>query len=179
MENKERKIQIIILIVGLLIGFGAGFLVFSKSGELEELIDQAEQNSRQIDLKQTEMPTLSTWQVAVADQGPGDSVYIETATLPAPGWIAIYDDLTGQPGSNLGARFFDTGEYEGVTVSLLANTVAPGTYYAILHEDDGKIVETSFGRHPFDHTLDPVVTDSAGEVLAEPFEVIIIGARGI
>ena len=74
----------------------------------------------------------------------------------------IHEARDGKPGNVLGAQFYAAGETKNGTVYLLRPTVA-GTYYAILHTDNGD--------HEFDLTIDFPVTYSAGNPVMARFTV--------
>ena len=172
---KERKNQIIASIIGLLIIIGIAFFIFSPKTNLPFLGGNNEEDNLTEDT--TLLPESGI--VTVSDQAPGETIIIEGVTFSDPSWIAIYDDMGGMPGSILGARYFDAGDYKNEIVTLQIGTVAGNKYYAVIHKDDGQIVETEFGTHEFDHTKDLAITDLAGKKISYPFTVIASGARGL
>lgn len=89
--------------------------------------------------------------VAVSDQGAGDSVRIDSITVPPPGvWIAVRESSTSGLGNILGATRVH-GPASAVTVSLLRATT-PGRVYAVeLYRDNGDTV--------FDINSDSVYVD--------------------
>lgn len=101
--------------------------------------------------------------IAVENQPAGDSIRIQSARFGAGGgWVAIHEDRDGKPGNVLGAQFYAAGETKGGLVDLLRPTVK-GTYYAMLHHDDGD--------HQFDFTKDFPMTDASGKPVMAGFLV--------
>jgi len=84
--------------------------------------------------------------VIVSDQLAGNMVKIESVSLTFDGWVAVHEDINGQPGNILGAQRFDAGSYSGGQVELARASVTGGKYYVMLHTDDGDKM--------FDHKLD-------------------------
>ena len=91
--------------------------------------------------------------VAASDQSAGDTVSISSAVLEHGAWVAVHEDDAGKPGRILGAQMFPAGTHPG-TVDLLRKTAAGGTYYAMLHADDGD--------HAFDSAKDMPIKDTDG-----------------
>lgn len=74
--------------------------------------------------------------ISVADQPAGDSVIVESVTVPPPGvWVAVREVIGGSLGNVLGAARVG-GPRSQVVISLLRAT-EPGRAYAIeLYRDD-------------------------------------------
>lgn len=74
--------------------------------------------------------------VSVADQPSGESVIIESITVPPPGvWVAVREVNSNDLGNVLGAERV-VGPHGNITVSLLRPT-EPGRSYAVqLYRDD-------------------------------------------
>ena len=75
--------------------------------------------------------------ITVADQPAGMAVSVTNVMLPQAGWVVVHEDLNGAPGWVLGARRLPAGLTVLSDVELLRGTVAGGTYYAMLHADNG------------------------------------------
>ena len=75
--------------------------------------------------------------VSVHDQPPGDTVVVESVTVPPPGvWVAVREVVGDELGNVLGAARI-AGPRSGVSVPLLRAT-EPGRSYAVqLYRDDG------------------------------------------
>ena len=97
----------------------------------------------------------------VVDQPAGDSTLIAKLTLALPAWVAIHEDMEGEPGRVLGARRFDPGMYSGESVELLRATLPQGLYYAMLYADDGD--------RQFDLKKDVQVKDISGKPVMTSF----------
>ncbi len=179
-ETKAKFIQVIILVIGILIGLLLGLLLFKNKDRVETFIEDAERQAAGLQLTERQaMEAANLPTISVSNQPAGNTVTVDNARLTENGWIAVYTDIDGNPGSILGAQYFPEGTYENITVRLQAPTTAENTYYTIIHGDDGKIVETQFGRHQFDHTVDLPITDAEGNRIKDSFQTISLGARGL
>lgn len=171
MENR-REVLIGVMVAGLVIGFIAGWFVFSKN---KPVIDSSntENNSAsffgtedQVSYVSEETGTTTskehfidgTGSVAVASQPAGSVALVSRVSFADEGWIAIREDRDGVFGNILGARRFPAGEYDNQTVELLRGTVPGQTYYAVFYKDDGDGV--------FDHQKDPIIQSGSGVVFA-------------
>lgn len=108
-------------------------------------------------------PTTQTGavnRVVMSDQYPGNVVYLSSVQLAQPGYVAIHKDNGGQPGAIIGYAHFDKGINPG-KITLTESTVEGGTYYAMLHADDGD------GK--FDAVKDAPLKDSRGNVIMQIF----------
>jgi len=138
----------IVIIVLIIIGI----MVFGNKSSTTPTTDQT--------------PTTTTDQtgainrIVMSDQYPGNVVYLSSVQLAAPGYVAIHKDNNGQPGAIIGYTRFDAGINTG-KVTLTQPTVEGGTYYAMLHNDDGDGV--------FDATKDAPLKDSRGNVIMQIF----------
>lgn len=111
-----------------------------------------------------------TNRIAMNDQYPGNVVYLNSVQLAKPGWVVIHKDNAGQPGAIIGSAYFDAGINPG-KITLTSATVEGGTYYAMLHSDDGD--------KKFDETKDVPLTDSAGRVIMQIFHASASVSAGI
>ncbi len=170
MENNtqnDTKKMIVVAILGVLIGFGIGFLVFGtgNAGSNDEALEDADTMMEDEYMADThsdtpaEPVTLETEVVlAVEDQNFGDTVAVSALSLDRTSWVVVFEDNEGVPGSILGARIYDAGEFADVDVPLLRGTVADSLYYVKLHSDNGD--------REFDFTQDvPYQTADAVEVM--------------
>lgn len=74
--------------------------------------------------------------IAVTDQKAGNTVFVASVALSQPGWVAVREEVNGEPGKVLGAQWFAAGSSTG-SVSLLRGTRLGGRYHAYLLHDDG------------------------------------------
>lgn len=74
--------------------------------------------------------------LTIYDQPAGFAVVVARAAVSDPTWVAIYEDVGGQPGNVLGAGRFTSDKMSG-TVHLLRGTLPGNRYYGVLHRDDG------------------------------------------
>lgn len=74
--------------------------------------------------------------VSVANQPPGESVVVESVTVPPPGvWVAVRETSGADLGNVLGAARV-VGPHASVTVSLLRPTEPSRSYAVELYRDD-------------------------------------------
>ncbi|HEY4494705.1 MAG TPA: hypothetical protein VJC02_01220 [Candidatus Paceibacterota bacterium] len=104
--------------------------------------------------------TSSTNRVNVADQYPGNVVYVTSVQFENAGWVSIHKDNAGKPGVVIGSTYFEAGTNPG-KVNLSESTVNDGTYYAMLHSDDGD--------KKFDETKDIPLKDNSGNIIMKVF----------
>lgn len=100
--------------------------------------------------------------VSAADQSAGGRVAVSSASLSVSGWIAVHEDQSGKPARILGARRLDPGNLSNVEVELLRGTTPGGTYYVMLHRDDGD--------RQFDQTKDLPIADASGNPIMASFK---------
>jgi hypothetical protein len=84
----------------------------------------------------TESLLTTSGAIAVADQPPGESVAIESVTVPPPGvWVAVREVQAGNLGNVLGAVRVG-GPKSGLSVPLLRATEGGRSYAIQLYRDD-------------------------------------------
>jgi hypothetical protein len=143
---------VLVAVLGLLVGFGIGALVFRTAltpgsaeftGALESADGAAEDGTDESSGSSESGRVISAAGVVpggdivlVKDQSAGRSVFLSRIELTAPGWAVVQEDTNGALGNVLGAKRFDAGVYQG-TVMLLRPTEAGKTYHAIVWRDDG------------------------------------------
>lgn len=98
--------------------------------------------------------------VVVADQFPGNIVYLSSVQLAQPGWVVIHKDNAGTPGAIIGYAWFEKGINPG-KITLTEKTVEGGVYYAMVHTDDGDKV--------FDASKDLPLKDAKGDIIMKMF----------
>lgn len=110
----------------------------------------------------TESPLSNeTNRVVVADQYPGNVVYISSVQLEKGGWVVVHKDNNGTPGAVIGSLYLDAG-INPAKVTLTEKTVDGGTYYVMLHSDDGD--------KKFDAAKDALLKDSTGATVMKSFK---------
>lgn len=105
--------------------------------------------------------TAEVNRVVVSDQYPGNVVYVSSVQLANPGWVSIQKDNKGTPGAVIGSAYFNKGINPG-KITLTEKTVDGGTYYAILHSDDGD--------KKFDAVKDAALKDVNGNIIMKVFK---------
>jgi hypothetical protein len=98
--------------------------------------------------------------IVVSDQYPGNVVYVSSVQLANAGWVEIHKDNNGTPGAIIGSAYFEKGINPG-KITLTENTVDGGTYYAMIHTDDGD--------KKFDPAKDLPLKDSKGNIVMKLF----------
>ncbi|MDP3772115.1 MAG: hypothetical protein Q8Q94_01915 [bacterium] len=102
--------------------------------------------------------------ISGGDQAPGVQVALNAVAVKHAGWAVIHEDRNGKPGNILGARRLDGGSYSNVVVDLLRATTAGGTYYAMLHSDNGDRI--------FDYKIDVPLIDGGGNPIMVRFTAV-------
>ncbi len=99
--------------------------------------------------------------IVMSDQYPGNVVYLSSVQLTKPGWVVIHKDNKGQPGDIIGSAHFDAGINAGGKITLSGSTVEGGTYYAMIHSDDGDGI--------FNAAKDLPLKDARGNIIMHVF----------
>lgn len=170
-NTKERNRLIATAILGFLIGFGVGFLVFANrevnvelptdDAEVTEDVMSADNESP---LETVEQVTVTESSVVVSDQNFGLEVALDSVILDRTSWVVVFEDLNGQPGNILGAQLYDAGEILDGAVTLTRGTVPNSLYYVKLHGDNGD--------RQFDFTIDVPYVGADGKDLTTTFRTI-------
>lgn len=108
--------------------------------------------------------------IVMSDQYPGNVVYLSSVQLAAPGWVAIHKDNAGVPGAIIGTAYVAAG-INPVKVTLTTPTIDGGTYYAMLHSDNGD--------KKFDEIKDPALKDSRGNIIMKIFHASVSAGANI
>jgi len=98
--------------------------------------------------------------IVVADQYPGNVVYLSSVQLANGAWVEVHKDNNGTPGAIIGSAYFEKGINPG-KITLTEKTVNGGVYYAMIHSDDGD--------KKFDAAKDLPMKDSKGNVIMKLF----------
>lgn len=111
--------------------------------------------------------------VSVEAQPAGDSVIVESVTVPPPGvWVAVQETQGDKLGNVLGATRVH-GPLSNVVVSLLRNTKPNRTYAVVLYRDGGD-------GGVFDLSTDSVYVDfDSGKRVVVPFRTTTDSANTI
>jgi hypothetical protein len=108
--------------------------------------------------------------IVMSDQYPGNVVYLSSVTMANGGWVEIHKDNNGQPGAIIGSAWVDAGT-SPVKVTVSSPIVDGGTYYAMLHSDNGD--------KKFDSTVDLPLKDSNGNVIMRVFHGSVSAGNNI
>ncbi|OHA23967.1 MAG: hypothetical protein A3B11_01855 [Candidatus Taylorbacteria bacterium RIFCSPLOWO2_01_FULL_44_26] len=100
--------------------------------------------------------------IVMSDQYPGNVVYVSSVQLARPGWVVIHTNENGKPGKVIGSSYFEAGINPG-RITLTQPAVEGGTYYAMLHTDDGD--------KKFNETTDVALKDASGNIIMKLFRV--------
>jgi len=99
--------------------------------------------------------------IVIADQFPGNIVYVSSVQLAAPGFVVIQADNNGTPGAVIGSKAFPAGINPG-QINLSKSMVDGGTYYAALYADTA-------GTGIFNASVDQPITDANGNAIMKIF----------
>jgi hypothetical protein len=132
MENQNVRLAIS-FIAGLVVGLAGYWLIDRRQGDI---IDQTALKANNNTASTTALVMQGDNGLSVQNQSAGRTVMVDQIVLKNPGWVAIHDNVNGQPGRILGAQLFDSGKSSG-SVELLRATMNGISYIAVLHNDDG------------------------------------------
>jgi len=167
-EKQDVIIGVILaLIVGLLLGFGAGRQTSGMGGETA-----MSDNTPATTTKNSAGTTLYGAQkvpvtgvvsegnsVSALDQSAGKKILLKSVMLSQEAWVAIRDSS----GKTLGAGLFSAGVHYDVSVSLLRATEAGQNYQALIYFDDGS--------KTFNLKTETIVLNPDGSVAGSTFNV--------
>lgn len=163
-ENNSAGAKIVTaLIIGLIIGFGAGAfwqerrLTSERSSnetavsdgknakaktvvkEKESAAEQTAAAAASVPVKETGDATITKETAAILanNQTAGGTAVIAQVIAVAPVWVAVREERNGAPGNILGAAKVPAGIHAAVTVELLRPTSAGGNYFVVLYRDVG------------------------------------------
>lgn len=105
-------------------------------------------------------PTQADNRIIMSDQFPGNVVYLSSVQASQPVWVAIHKDDNGKPGKIIGQAKFAAGINPG-RINLSEPTIDGGTYYAMMHTDNGDAT--------FDETKDVPLKDEKGDIIMKIF----------
>ena len=140
-------IVIVVLIVAGVMAWGG------KSSQAPTTSDTSATNSNSA-------TTGSANSIIMADQYPGNVVYVSSVQLSQPGWVVIHEDNNGQPGAIIGEAYAGAG-ISPVKVILTSPTIDGHSYYAMLHSDNGD--------KKFDVSVDLPLKDQNGNIIMKLF----------
>ncbi len=147
-----------IIVIVVVLGLG-GYLIFGhKNADNSGATGGIEESTG------TQTNTATINRISMSNQFPGNIVYVSSVSFTNGGFVAIHKDNNGKPGAIIGTQYFDAGTRPG-TINLTEKTVEGGTYYAMLHSDDGDKV--------FDATKDLPLNDAAGAVIMQTFKATV------
>ncbi len=160
-ENNSAGAKVVTaLIIGLILGFGAGAfwqerrLATELSLENESVLDEerapAAASKKAVETQSAAAAvsgyttkgintggTSENKAVLIRDQGAGGAVTVEQVISGEPVWVAVREERNGGPGNILGATRVAAGTHAAVAVELLRPTVAGRQYFVALHRDVG------------------------------------------
>lgn len=115
----------------------------------------------------TGTPTTSVTgvnRIVMTDQYPGNIVNLSSVQFENGGWVVVHRDSTGTPGPVIGQMYFEKGVGPG-KITVTPPMIEGGTYYAMLHTDDGD--------KKFDIAKDLPLKDAAGNVIMKIFRATV------
>lgn len=151
-QSGVKTWQWVVTVVVIIVLIIIGVLVFGNKGTEEPVDTDA-------------TPTASVApgsinRITMTDQYPGNVVYISSVQFAQPGWVAIHKDNGGQPGAVIGSARFAAGINPG-KITLSESMIDGGTYYAMMHSDDGDAT--------FDAVKDAPLRDASGNIIMKIF----------
>lgn len=157
---------VLIAIIAFVVGLGASWYVFERDTGINVETPEISDTTTSTYVKTNGGNPISAVAssggniIVVNNQSAGYSVVIQSVSFENPGWVAIHEERDGGLGNTLGAGWFPAGENSG-TIELLRGTISGGTYYAVLHNDDG--------NKRYDYKVDTFLTDASGNAIIVKF----------
>ena len=158
-QNGIKTWQWVVTVIVIIILVILGYNMFN--GSPESIVNTDEEQT----LLDTEKTSKDTNRVIVADQAPGNIVYISTVQLSKPGFVVIQKDNGGVPGDVIGSQYFDKGIFPG-KITVTSPTIEGDMYYAVLYTDNGD--------KKFDIKKDLPIKDAKGNTIMKLFKVTLI-----
>ena len=152
-QNGIRTWQWVVTVIVIIILVVIGIMVFSKKG--------VETPATTTETASTQTNTNAINRIIMADQYPGNVVYVSSVQLANPGYVVINKDSAGQPGAIIGYASAPSG-INPLKITLTQPMIDGGTYYAVLYSDN------SNGK--FDVNVDKPLTDSNGNIIMKVFK---------
>ena len=121
------------LVVGLVIGFGAGVAWYKAKIKVPK--EKAVETAKVEDVKDEEIAEASDEVVVVEAQKAGESVTVKSVAVDEATWVAVREDKDGSLGNILGARRIEAGTQADVVVELLRPTLSGSTYHVVVYRD--------------------------------------------
>ena len=154
-ENGLKTWQWVVTAIVIVVLIVIGIFVFGKKGE------QAAPSSAETAATSTQPAAAAGVNtIIMSDQYPGDVVYVSSLTAAQSAWVVIHKDNNGQPGDIIGSAHVDAGT-SPVKISVSSPIIDGGTYYAMLHSDDGS--------KTFNAATDLPLKDANGNIIMRVF----------
>lgn len=152
-ESGVRTWQWVVTAIVIIVLIVIGIMVFGGKG------DKAPTDT---DNNATTTPTANTGinSVVILDQYPGNVAYASSVQMSQPGWVVIHKDNKGQPGEIIGQTYVPAG-INPAKITLSQPILDGGTYYAMLHSDNGD--------QKFDAAVDMPLKDKNGNMIMRIF----------
>ena len=138
-------------------------------GQLDLVEDSGVTASSSVQSKELSLTVKGENVLVISNQPAGISVVMSMIDIDTNGWVAIHENIEGEPGVILGARRFDVGTYFAESVELLRGTESERGYIAVLHADNGD--------KEFDFKAEVPVKDILGNLIAEEFLVTSVATQ--
>ncbi len=162
--NTQNKVVSLAVVVGLVVGFGFGYLLWGIKGA-KNVVKKATESAEKADLEASAIASTGVFassDIAQAEnQVAGKSVIVSKVKLSATSWVAVHEDRAGELGNVLGARRFAQGEYQNSLVPLLRGTTSGQKYYVGIYKENGD------GK--FDRKTDTLLHGEDGEMIGSTF----------
>jgi len=160
------------LITGVVAGLVLGYLLFDNQTVLAPIGNPKTRTEKPLAVasNQSKKTEPAITQIVAGTQIPGDVILVEKIVMEKAGWVAVADDQNGVPGRILGANYLPAGTYQNQIISLLRGLADEGSYFVVIHEDDGD--------KSFDYKTDLPRKNTGGQVEMVNFKVVAESPRG-
>jgi len=151
-ESGLRTWQWVVSVIVVIVLIVIGIMVFGKKAPTAEIPNETP--------PVTTSNTPGVNSIIMSDQYPGNVVYVSSVRLINAGWVVIHKDNKGEVGDIIGYVWVNEG-VNPAKITLTSPIVDGGTYYAMLHSDNGDKV--------FNATTDLPLKDSNGNIILRIF----------
>jgi hypothetical protein len=148
-----RTWQWVVTVIVVIILIVLGYYLFKGNGANTTVDTNATSTDQISDVNEIN-------RIVVADQYPGNVVYLSSVQTANGAWVEIHKDNNGKPGAIIGSTYVEKG-IAPVRITLTEKTADGQLYYAMLHTDDGD--------KKFDAAKDLPMKDSRGNIIMKTF----------
>ncbi len=158
MQTKKVGTFITGFLVGLVVVYAYGQM-FNNKVDNSPVVESANDNIN-TEVSISPDPIINN-ELSIVAQSAGNSVLINSITMPEDGWIVVHEIKDNIISNALGAARRDAGQYTDISVYLLRDTQPDNEYMVVLYKDNGD--------KTFDLSADKPFANADGEHVMSKF----------